>query len=259
MTLKGTLTFLGLLVLAGVLAFAAAGRADLVKPDAIAAIGCTQQLLIGSPDPMRVITSHRDIIAREARSQDLPPELMAVIIYNHQGGLTPFRRFTDCFGSAIGYNLSLGPAQLRMSTAIEDSGRQMAELSPAEFHAIRRDLLDPATNIAYQARELRLLLDRKHRFPGIGADAVIHTPEVTALVMSEYRSGRTATPSESTRLSGAALFGMRYLLDDRLYLFDRPAADVAEIQQKVRTYLDYIACDSGIYNDSVCAEWKANY
>jgi hypothetical protein len=45
-------------------------------------------------------------------------------------------------------------------------------------------------------------------------------------------------------------------LDDDLYLFNRPVQEKTRIQVLVWDYLNYINCESGAFNASVCESWK---
>jgi len=244
------------LIASSFLLFSLAGKANLVKADTLTAIACTGRLFASTPDHLATISRYQEVIAMEALKNDLPPELLASIIYGHQRYQTKKRRFTDCFGSALGADLSLGLAQIRMSTAYENAGRNPESISPAEFKAFRTELMAPETNIMHQARELRLLLDRDNHYPGISAEELIHDPVIMALLMSEYRAGRSSTPGDASRLSANAFSDMLGFLENDIYVFDRPLTDITLIQSQVWEYLDYINCDSGMFNSSVCESWR---
>jgi hypothetical protein len=224
----------------------------MVKPSAVSAAACTADLVAAWPDPAAIVDRYHDTITAEASRRDLPPELVAAVIINHQRYLSRFRRFTDCFGSALGANLSLGLAQLRLSTAAQLDGILFERVTASEFRELRARLLDPKLNIAYEAKELRALLERPGRYPGIGADELINDPFAMALVITEYRMGRLPTPSEQSRLSAEAFNGLRVIQDETLDLFARDPEEVRTIRRDIGNYLDYIYCESGIFNVSVC-------
>jgi hypothetical protein len=197
----------------------------------------------------------RDRISKSAERYDLPAELVAAVIVNHQAKISSRDRFTDCVGSALGADVSVGLAQVRLSTAARLDGAELEGLTASEYRGLRSRLLDPEQNIAYQARELRALLEQEHRFPGIGAQALIHDPYVMALLVTEYRIGRLETPNGSSRLSGAAFDALRWIEQGSVDLFDRIPAEMAQIRSEVRAYLRHIYCDSGIFNSSACEAW----
>ncbi|MEJ2111605.1 MAG: hypothetical protein P8Z37_17190 [Acidobacteriota bacterium] len=91
-----------------------AGALHMTRVDVIAACNCTKELFHGKQAEIDVVRQNKQIISQEAKRFDLPPELLAAIIYNHQRDLTPFRVFTDCFGSALGRNLSLAFSKERI-------------------------------------------------------------------------------------------------------------------------------------------------
>jgi hypothetical protein len=213
-------------------------------------------LLHEEPDVPGFVVRYREEIADAAARYDLPEELVAAVIVNHQDKISARDRFTDCAGSALGYNVSVGLAQLRLSTAARLDDKEIAALSAPEFRSLRSRLLEPALNIAYEARELRALLERQHRYPGIGASELIHEPAVMALLITEYRVGRRGTPNDSTRLSGAAFDALRWILRGDVDYFGRDATETMRIQEEVRAYLHYIHCESGIFNASGCESWK---
>jgi hypothetical protein len=233
-------------------ALVAVEKLDLTRTDSIAAVACAGELFRARPEAAGIINQYRQTILEQATRHALPPELMATIIFAHQRGLTSFRRFTDCAGSAMGSDLSLGLAQIRISTAIGNDGIQYASVSAATFKKYRSGLLDPVRNIQYQAREMRRLLDRDIRFPGISSEELIHYPFGMALLMSEYRMGRQSARIGTARLSASAFWDLGHMQEDGVYIFGRDAADVALIQDNVRKYLDYIYCEKGIFNASVC-------
>jgi len=229
---------------------------QVARPSLVAAVQCPAEFVTRTPDAPGLVARYHETIAAEAAAHDLPPELLAALIVNHQIYIPPWRRFTDCAGSAMGANLSLGLAQLRLSTAAQLDGRAFESLSPGEFRSLRRQLLEPPQNIVYEARELRSLLDRKNRYPGMGAETLIRDPFVMALVMTEYHMGRMTTASEDSRLSANAFNALRLLAEETLDSFGRADADVAAIRSKVVEYLSYVYCDSGIFNAGVCTDWR---
>lgn len=230
----------------------------LVKPSGLAAAACGATLLQRRPTGEEVLSRHHDTIAAEAARFDLPPELLAAVVVDHQISLTRFRAFTDCFGSAFGANLSLGLAQMRLSTAAQLEGKRLADLSPTEFRSLRARMLDDELNIMYAAKELRALLERRHRFPGMSAQTLMHDPAVMALVITEYRMGRLGSDPESSRLAAAAFYTLHLIDDLTLSEFGRGEGDVREARAAIRAYLDHVYCERGIFNASVCEQWRSS-
>ena len=247
-------TGITVLVCTGVVA--AAGKARLVRPDILAALACTPLLFRESSFGGDTLLPYRDTMQAEAAAVDLPPEVLAVIISGHQYYQTPVRDYTDCAGSALGANLSLGLAQVRMSTATENTGSYLEDMSHRDFHRLRRELLAPHTNIHHAARELRALLERPNRFPGLTAEGLLEDPFKLALLLSEYRAGWTNAPADNSRLSANAISDMHFLLFDTVYLFDRTPRGVSRLQDRFRGYLNFIYCSSGIFNGLTCMEWQ---
>jgi hypothetical protein len=230
-------------------------KLDFLKTDTLAAALCTRELFSAKQNELTIVSSHKKTIASAAGRYDLPPELLAANIYGHQSDLPPLRKFTDCAGSAMGRDLSLGLAQIRISTAANNDGRKSADLSPADYKRYRALLLDPVRNTEYQAKEFRQLAERDGRFPGVSAEAMIHDPFVMALLISEYRLGRQETPSAASKLSGHAFWDLRLLLTDAVQLFGRDSADIAQIKAKVKDYLEQVYCDGRIFNVKACDAW----
>jgi hypothetical protein len=231
---------------------------QLVKPSGLAAAACAGTLLRARPSGQEVAARYHDAIAAEAARADLPPELLAAVIVDHQIALTRFRAFTDCFGSAWGANLSLGLAQLRLSTAAQLDGKMLADLAPAEFRQLRARMLDDALNIKYAAKELRALLERRHRFPGMSAETLIHDPFAMALIITEYRMGRLGSDPERSKLSAAAIYTLRLIDDLTLTRFGRGVDDVSRTRMEIRAYLDHVYCERGIFDSHVCDEWRSS-
>jgi hypothetical protein len=234
----------------------AADLAHTTRASGVSAASCAPLLFRDESDAYELAARYRDDIARHAARYDLPPELLAASIVNHQLYIPRLRRFTDCFGSALGADLSLGLAQVRLSTAAKLDGEPLDSLSASAYRKLRSQLLDPAQNVAYQARELRDLLEQEDRFPGIGAETLIHDPFAMALLITEYRMGRSGMPSENSRLTASAFGALRRIHDGGVNLFDRDPADTATIQAEIRAYLHYINCESGIFNASACESWQ---
>jgi len=118
----------------------------MTRIDVVAACMCTKELFLSKPDEINVVRLNKQAIVIDAKNFDLPPELLASIIYNHQRDLTSFRMFTDCFDSALGGDFSLGPAQVRISTAVQSDVRSLDAIAPKEFKVYRAALLDPDLN-----------------------------------------------------------------------------------------------------------------
>ena len=229
----------------------------MTRIDVIEACKCTKEIFLSKQNEINVVQQNKQAIMNEAKHFDLPPELLAAIIYNHQRELTSFRRFTDCFGSALGGDFSLGLAQVRISTAIQGENRHIDTITPKEFKVYRASLLDPDLNIRYQAKELRSLLDRVDRSPGISSVELINSPKVMSLLLSEYRMGRKSSLRDSTGFGAGSLGALRLLMDEEsLYMFNRSFSDALQIREKIRDYLDYIFCSSGIFNTGACESWR---
>lgn len=229
---------------------------QLARPSLLAALACPAEFVSPTPSAEALVRRHRDTIAAQAAAYELPPELLAALIVNHQLYIPPWRRFTDCAGSAMGANLSLGLAQLRLSTAAQLDGRAFDALSAEEFRRLRRQLLDAESNIVYEARELRSLLERKNRYPGMDAESLIRDPFVMALLMTEYHMGRMSTPSAESRLSANAFNALRLMSEQTLDAFGRDPREVETIRAQVLGYLDRVYCESGIFNAETCENWR---
>jgi hypothetical protein len=238
--------------------FLAAGRLHLIRADALALAACPLELAGEALDEDAVIRKHRDAVLAAARRHDLPPEVLAAIIRGHQRGLTPIRRFTDCAGSALGADLSLGLAQIRVSTAVSRDKLKADPVSPANFERYRTALLDPDTNIEYEARELRQLLDRKIRFPGIASEDLVRDPFAMALLMSEYRAGPENRDAKDSRIGMTGLRDLREMLADGVYVFGRDEAEMALIQDQVFRYLDETYCHGARVLRWHCDDWRAS-
>jgi hypothetical protein len=221
---------------------------QLVRPSALSAVACTRLLFHEPTNATQLVLQLGDTIVRQSRSYDLPGTLVAAVIVDHQRQLTPYRAFTDCFGSALGADLSLGPAQLRMSTAAELDGRVFTGMSARQFRELRAQLLDPESNVAYEVRELRALLDRQHRAPGISASALANSPAVMALLITEYRSGRMASASADSRIGANAIRTLSVMQDGTLARFEDPDSDVIGIRAAIGEYLERVRCESGSFN-----------
>jgi hypothetical protein len=228
--------------------------ARLVKPSGIAAVSCTPILFRKASTESQFIEGAKGAIARESERNDLPGLLVAAIVVDHRRQLTPYRTFTDCFGSALGKDLSLGPAQMRMSTAAQLDGQSFSRMSATAHRNLRAMLLETDTNVSYEARELRALLERKHRSPGISASALLNSPSTMALLVTEYRSGRMSTAEENSPVGANALRTLRLLQDDALAPFRPPDLDLARTQVEVEAYFSAIRCKSGKSNRACARE-----
>lgn len=244
---------LGIVLIAGM----ALDMAQLARPSILAAASCTPILFRRTMDESRFIQAARTAIVRESERNDLPRLLVAAVALDHWRELTPYRTFTDCFGSALGADLSLGPAQLRMSTAAELDGQSFSTMSAASHRALRARLLATDTNISYEARELRALLQRAHRSPGISASALLNSPAKMALLVTEYRSGRMPTREDNSPVGANALRTLRLLHEDALAPFREPDFDSARSRMEIEAYFAAVRCRSGLSNRA-CARQSRN-
>jgi hypothetical protein len=234
----------------------AADALQLMRPSGLAAVACTAKLFHARPHDHEIVARHHATIVDEAARFDLPPELLAAVIVDHQIALSRFRHFTDCSGSAVGANLSLGLAQMRLSTAAQLDGKLLTNLSAPEYRRLRSRVLNDESNIMYAAKELRALLEQRNRYPGLDAAALMREPAVMALILTEYRMGRLRTAAESSRLSANAFHALSVMDDLTLSEFGRDEDDVLRIRSGIRTYLDHVYCERGIFNAGVCEEWR---
>lgn len=249
---KPVLFLLGALLLA----LLAADLMRWVKPSGLSALACTTTLFRNNPDTSQLLALHRDAIIKEAARHDLPGALVAAVIVDHQNQQSLSGNLSDCLGSAVGVNLSLGLAQMRLSTAAQNDGKLPTELSASEYRQLRSRLLNPESNIAYAARELRALMERPIRFPGMRAAELLHNPEAMALLISEYRKGRMPTAAARSSLNINAFSTLGLMQDGTLAQFDRPEEDPELARSRIREYLDRIYCQSGMFNERGCREWQ---
>lgn len=248
--LRRTGAILGLLLIAAL----SIDMARLVKPSGLSAAMCTPLLFRKAVEEPQFIQMVQSAVMRESARNNMPAVLVAAIALDHWRQLTPYRTFTDCFGSALGADLSLGPAQIRMSTAAELDGQSFSTMSASAYRSLRAQLLDANANIAYETRELRALLDRPHRTPGISAAALLNSPALLALVVTEYRSGRMSTTEENSPVGANALRTLLLLGDNALSPFRSPDFDSAYSQAEIEAYFAAIRCKSGKSNRACARE-----
>jgi len=232
--------------------------ARLVKPSGLSAAACTPILFRRAMDEPQFIETARSAIVRESESNDLPSLLVAAIALDHRRQLTPYRTFTDCLGSALGADLSLGAAQIRMSTAAQLDGQSFSAMSATAHRGLRAQLLETNANISYETRELRALLERQHRSPGISASALLNSPATMALLITEYRSGRVPTTEENSPVGANALRTLRLLQDDALAAFRAPDFDTARVQAEIEAYFSAVRCKSGKSNRACARDARSS-
>ena len=203
-----------MMLIIGMILLLLADDLNMTRVGVVAACMRTKEIFQSKTDGITVIQQNRHAIMNEAGNFDLPPELLAAILYDHQRDLTSFRKFTDCVGSALGGDFSLGPAQVRISTAIQSDGRRVSAITPREFKVYRAALLDPSLNIRCQAKELRSLIERKDRSPGITSAELMNRPPIMALLLSEYRTGRKGSPVNSTGFGAGSFGALRLFMNE---------------------------------------------
>jgi hypothetical protein len=247
-----TATILGL-VLLGVVA----NRVGVLKADVLLAAACAAELIHRQDDLEDVLRRSRSTFITEAEQANLPPELLAAIVADHHAALTPGRRFTDCAGSALGGDLSLGPAQVRISTAVRIDGASYDFISTRTFHQYRSRLLDPDENIQYQARVLRLLLDRQAPDPPLDSEDLVHDPATMARLITAYRVGRLPASHDPHVRRSSAVSTLRFMHGE-IEFFNRPRAEVVRIKKVIEDHLTYLNCETRNSTPATCQEWKTS-
>ena len=248
---RSAATILGL-VLLGV----SANRVGVLKADVLAAAACTAELLHQQVELEDVLHRHRSAFIVEAKQANLPPELLAAIVADHHAALTVVRRFTDCAGSALGADLSLGPAQVRISTAVRIDAASYDSISTHTFHRYRSSLLDPGENIRYQARVLRSLLDRYALPSPPDADGLIQDPTSMPRMITEYRGGSLPASFDPDVRRSSAVSTLRFLYAAEF--FNRPSAEVVRIRKLIEDHLTYLNCETRNSTPATCQEWKTS-
>lgn len=244
----------GLITVSLLAAVAVADPLHMTRPSPVAAASCSALLVSPRESWSAFLVRHQQDIRSASSNHDLPVTLVAAVVADHLKQQTRFRDFTDCAGSALGANLSLGPGQLRLSTAAALDGKSIAKLSNSGYRELRARLLKPEQNIHLTARELRSLLERPHRYPGITSAELLQEPQAIALAVSEYRMGRSKAPRESAKLGINAFGTLSLMQSDQLdFLAHRASRDLE--RANITEYLRYIHCDSGIFNQRACKEW----
>jgi hypothetical protein len=85
---------------------------------------------------------------------------------------------------------------------------------------------------------------------------VLHMTRID-VVAACYRMGRKSSPGNSTGFGAGSLGALRLLMDEEdLYMFSRSFSDSLQIREKIKDYLDYIFCSSGIFNPGACESWR---
>ena len=236
-----------------------ANLVGVLKADALLAAACAAELLHRQVELEEVLRRHRNAFIAEAAQANLPPELLAAIVADHHEALTPVRRFADCAGSALGGDLSLGPAQVRISTAVRLDGASYGSISIHTFHRYRSRLLDPNENIRYEARELRrLLLDRHAPDWPLDADGLVHDPATMARLITEYRVGRLPTSFDPHVRRSSAVSTLRFMHAADMELFNRPRAEVVRMREVIEDHLTYLNCETRNSTPATCQEWKTS-
>lgn len=251
---RSAATILGLALL-----WVIANRVGVLKADGLLAAACAAELLHRQDDLEDVLRRHRSAFIAEARQANLPPELLAAVVADHHAALTAVRRFADCAGSALGGDLSLGPAQVRISTAVRIDGASYDSISTHTFHRYRSSLLDPNANIRYQARELRFLLDRHARDSPLDAEGLVHDPATMARLITEYRVGRLPTSSFDPYVRrSSAVSTLRFMHAANIEFFNRPRAEVVRMRKAIEDHLTYLNCETRNSTPATCQEWKTS-
>lgn len=241
-------------VLGLVLSAVMANRVGVLKADVLSATTCTGELFHRQEGLESVLNRYRTAFILEAEQAGIPAEFLAAIVADHHAALTSARRFTDCAGSALGADLSLGPAQVRISTAVGIDGANYDSISIGTFHQTRLKLLDPGNNIRYQARVLRFFLDRQTQGSPLDAEGLVHDPATMARLVTEYRVGRLPESFDSDVRRSSAESTLRFM--HAAEFFNRPSEEVMQIRKLIEDHLTYLNCEARNSTSATCQEWK---
>lgn len=155
------------------------------------------------------IRAYRESILSSAAKYAIPPEMIAAVLINenYPGMRSAYNDFGEDIGSIVHKNISLGPGQIKINTAImldRYHGRRVEEYG--EYLDI---LQIPEKNIAYIAEYLDFLKKRtrpneKEKLPTeMSADELLMAPDYFMRILSGYVSGRV--PRTSINLYGWAV------------------------------------------------------
>ena len=151
------------------------------------------------PDDTRIledIAAKKSHIMRAASVENLPPELIASVIYDQQRDQSLLSNLVDRYFSYL-RDQSLGEGQVKPSMAALTDGKRSLSFSDTLHY--RAKLLQSSTNIEYVAKTLRFFLDRENRFPGITAEELLRNPHAMAVIASEYRKGFTRSHKDQAK------------------------------------------------------------
>ena len=133
---------------------------------------------------------------RSGTNYQLPPELVAAVLYNEKNEKKTLSRIIDNLLSRTMLDPSIGDGQIKISSAITADGKDPYKLSPREHWEYRQKLLETPSNIDYVAKYLRFLLNRQNRFPKISAEELLNNPRAMAIAATEYNRGPTSSLNE---------------------------------------------------------------
>ncbi len=163
-------------------------------------------------DSAPALSLYTPTILSASEDAGLDPRLLAAILLMEHHGRSGLRQTAELrlaelalfsrniFGTRM-LDLSLGPSQLRISTArwVEDDfgdATDLQDLTLAEMRAIAQ----PETNISIAAQYLAFLIDR--RYPGGLALDSPGGPDRAAVIATEYNIGPRALDQEPVELYG---------------------------------------------------------
>lgn len=168
------------------------------KPELSAEKPLTLDDLVGIWDngTLDFIKENGGNLIKSATNYQLPPELVAAVIYNEKNEKDTLSRIIDNLLSRTLLDPSIGDGQIKISSAATADGKDYYKLSPRERWEYRQKLLETPSNIDYVAKYLRFLLNRQNRFPKISPEELLNNPRAMAIAATEYNRGPTSSHNE---------------------------------------------------------------
>jgi len=151
-------------------------------------------------DEYGFMSKYQNFIKGEAGKLDLPGRLVAARFYNENIGRHYIDDLKDRLGLDKGWDVTMGPGQIRRSNAMNLDGvienlhsESIADINDLDYETYRQKLENPEEHISTVARELARLRDERMRQLGrksLTAKQLIRDRKSMALISTRYTTGQ---------------------------------------------------------------------